>query len=156
MLHNGPVCSTVHNGFYFEVFLFGGAAATRERLELRRQGRRGRGAVIGGKKKVLAPKAGASSVLDAAICSVAKGFWALSLPGNVRGFFSQPGSPKASLHPPARSKVKKLKKKKNEQCRDAFFRNGFRSVSVRWKFIQTPKTLKPLLSKTRSSRRSQK
>lgn len=105
MLHNGPVCSTVHNGFYFEVFLFGGAAATRERLELRRQGRRGRGAVIG-KKKVLAPKAGASSVLDAAIFSVAKGFWALSLPGNVR-FVFEPGSPKALLHPPARSKVKK-------------------------------------------------
>lgn len=31
----------------------------------------------------LAPNAGALRVLDAAICSVVKGFWVLSLPGNV-------------------------------------------------------------------------
>lgn len=32
----------------------------------------------------LAPNAGASHVLEAAICSVAKGFFVLSAPGNVR------------------------------------------------------------------------
>lgn len=45
------------------------------------------GVLSPGKKKNLAPKAGASSVLNAAICSVAKGLWALSMPGNVRFFF---------------------------------------------------------------------
>lgn len=32
----------------------------------------------------LAPNAGALRILDAAICSIVKGFWVLSLPGNVR------------------------------------------------------------------------
>lgn len=65
----------------------------------------------------MAPNAGALQVLEAAICSVVKGFCVLSFPGNVRFFFwtflfgdlSSPVSPESPLAPPARSKGQKVK-----------------------------------------------
>lgn len=49
---------------------------------------------------LLAPNAGASHVLEAALCSVAKGFFVLLVPGNVRFWF-----PQAPLHPPCQVKA---------------------------------------------------